>query len=136
LMMYLGTANSAGTISPYIKSYFRLPTESNITSNLLPACFLADMIVMPIGSALTQKGWSPKISIAVGACISIPAFFLASFMKEFWAFAVFYIFAFGWAHGLMYMAPVHNAYLFFPDNAGLASGIILGGFGVGPSVFN
>ena len=34
------------------------------------------------------------------------------------------------------MVPVHHGWLWFPDNPGLVSGVILGGFGVGSLIFD
>jgi len=57
-------------------------------------------------------------------------------MKDFWAFAMLYVIGFSWSQGMVYMAPVHHGWLWFPNNPGLVSGIILGGFGFGALVFD
>ena len=47
-----------------------------------------------------------------------------------------FVFGFGSMCGLTYMVPVHHGWLWFPERAGLVSGIIIGGFGLGPLIFN
>ena len=56
-------------------------------------------------------------------------------MTNFIAFAILYVLGFGICNGLSYMVPVHHNWLWFPNNAGLVSGIIIGGFGLGALVF-
>ena len=47
-----------------------------------------------------------------------------------------FVFGFGSMCGMTYMVPVHHGWLWFPERAGLVSGIIIGGFGLGPLIFN
>ena len=47
-----------------------------------------------------------------------------------------YIFSYAFGNGLAYLTPVRNAWLWFPDKAGLCSGIILSGFGLSELIFN
>ena len=56
-------------------------------------------------------------------------------MSNFTAFALLYAFGFGICNGLTYMIPMHHGWLWFPNKAGLISGIIIGGFGLGALVF-
>ena len=37
---------------------------------------------------------------------------------------------------MVYLAPIHHGWLWFPDHPGLVSGIIIGGFGVGALVYD
>jgi hypothetical protein len=34
------------------------------------------------------------------------------------------------------MVPIHNGWLWFPENPGLVSGLVLGGYGLGTVVFD
>ena len=34
------------------------------------------------------------------------------------------------------MVPIHHVWLWFPDHMGLTSGIVIGGFGFGPVIWN
>ena len=61
---------------------------------------------------------------------------LAIHQTEFWAFSALFVFGFGFMNGLTYMVPVHHGWLWFPERSGLVSGIIIGGFGLGPLIFN
>ena len=94
------------------------------------------MFIMPLGSYLTQKGWKPKTLIAIGAAVMFPFFVLSTIVNQFWAFAMFYILAFSWNQGICYMTPIHQGWAWFPCHGGLVSGIIIGGFGFGPLIFD
>jgi len=135
-MMGIGSVYVTGVISTYIKSYYKLPTDSNIVADLLPAVLFVNMLILPVGSYLVQIGWKPRTLILMGAGVTYPCFYTASFMDKFWAFAMLYVIGFSWSQGLIYMAPVHHGWLWFPNNPGLVSGIILGGFGFGALVFD
>ena len=91
---------------------------------------------MPLGSHLAQKNVNPRLLIIIGAVVAFPCFFLASFMKEFPGFATLYVIGFAFNQGMVYMVPVHHGWLWFPNNPGLVSGIILGRFGVGSLIFD
>jgi len=61
---------------------------------------------------------------------------LAIHQVEFMKFAGLFVLGFGLMNGLTYMVPVHHGWLWFPERSGLVSGIIIGGFGLGPLIFN
>ena len=94
------------------------------------------MFFMPIGSHLTQKNVNPRLLILMGGCVAFPCFFIASFMENFTGYAILYAFGFAFNQGMTYMVPVHHGWLWFPNNPGLVSGIILGGYGVGSLIFD
>ena len=78
-MMFPGSIYSVGILSPYIRSYYRLPSSTYV-DDLLPACLIVNMFFMPFGSLMTQKNVNPRIMLAVGASVSFPCFIIASFM--------------------------------------------------------
>lgn len=49
---------------------------------------------------------------------------------------VCYLVAYAGVNGLTYMSAIHHAWLWFPDKAGLASGIIMSGYGISGLLFN
>ena len=64
-------------------------------------------------------------------------FFLTTMAESsFLTFYLLYSIGFAIPQGLTYMAPVHHAWLFFPNSAGLVSGLILGGYGFGSLIFD
>lgn len=46
------------------------------------------------------------------------------------------MFVYTFVNGCTYMTPIHNAWLWFPDRPGLASGIIMSAYGISGLVFN
>ena len=74
--------------------------------------------------------------ILCGSIFFFTFFYCSLFVDKFWYFGLFYCLAFSTCHGLTYMAGVHHGWLWFPNNAGLVSGIILAGFGFGPFIIN
>ena len=94
------------------------------------------MIFMPFGSILVQRNYNPRLLIVLAGSVAFPCFVISTFMSSFSAFAVFYILGFSFNHGMSYMVPVHHGWLWFPGNPGLISGIIIGGFGFGPLIFD
>jgi len=58
--------------------------------------------------------------------------YAGSFNAFFWMFDI----GFGICNGLTYIVSVHHGWLWYPGSPGLISGIIIGGFGFGPLIFN
>ena len=73
--------------------------------------------------------------ILIAAAIRLAFHVTAIYMKNFIIFALLYTYGFGICNGLTYMVPMHHGWLWFPNQAGLISGIIIGGFGLGALVF-
>ena len=63
-------------------------------------------------------------------------FLIAVNMPNFWAFWAFYCFGWGITTGWCYLVTFHHTWLWFPDHPGLASGICMGGYGLGSLVFD
>ena len=75
--------------------------------------------------------------ILIAGSISMGVFFVTTMVKtSYLTFYFLYSIAFAIPQGLTYMAPVHHAWLFFPNSAGLISGLILAGYGFGALIFD
>lgn len=61
---------------------------------------------------------------------------MATNMTNFWVFWGFY--TLGWAlnTGFVYLITIHHSWLWFPLSPGTASGICMGGYGIGALFFD
>ena len=73
--------------------------------------------------------------LSVGVTIGISMLFASSFVTSFWPFLVLFGVGYGICNGLTYMVPMHHGWLWYPDNPGLVSGIVISGFGFGALIF-
>ena len=61
---------------------------------------------------------------------------MASFSQSWWAFFFWYTIVFPIAVGILYWPPIMSAWEWFGDRKGLATGLIIGGFGFGVFIFS
>ena len=135
-MNLLGCMYVTAVFQSYIGSYYKVPKDGQIVDDLLPGCVFLYIFTSPIGGLLAQRGTHPKLLIAIGSTVTISLFYASSFAKDIKLFAGLYVTAFAFNHGLSYMAPIQNGWLWFPDKPGLISGIIISGFGSGALIFD
>jgi len=133
-MLYPGSAYITGNISPYIASYYGVTTTQ--TSNILLTNMVLNAFTLPIGTWLCARGTNPKLTLAIGASIGISLMFFASYTKSYTAFHWLYSLSWVINNGITYFAACNEAWKFFPDKPGLASGVILSGFGFGGLIFD
>ena len=134
-MMILGTVQVIGSISPYIASYFRVPTSDVLI--LLPSTVLLQTVFSPLGGKLASTV-QPKLLMAFGGCLYLTGLYMASQVPRdsFRTFFVLYVGGLGSCLGFTYILPIKLAWIAFPSKPGLVSGIAIGGFGLGVLVFN
>lgn len=88
----------------------------------------------PVGAALTRKV-NPKLLIGLGASLMLAGTFFASYMINWYLFVLFYAVLYPVGMGLVYYVPMICCWEWFPENKGLVSGLIVGGFGFGAFIF-
>jgi OFA family oxalate/formate antiporter-like MFS transporter len=65
-------------------------------------------------------------------CVSV---LIASFMKSWWGFVIFYGVFFPMGIGICYWVPIMCGWEWFPEHKGLVSGLIVAGYGFGSFIF-
>ena len=115
-------------------SYFK--TSQTNVSLLLPTIYFLNSFLIIFFGRYTQRNFQPKLLIATGAVLGIASLLIATNVDRFWVFWAFYTFGFSINTAWAYLVPIHHSWLWFPKNAGLASGICMGGYGLGAFVFD
>ena len=77
----------------------------------------------------------PAIILILGSLIMIAGVLIASMMESWWGFLFFYAIVFPFGIGIIYWPPIMCGWEWFPDNKGLVSGLIVGGYGFGAFIF-
>lgn len=106
------------------------------TANLMSLAMVVNAIFLPIGTYFTAKGTNPKIMILAGGSVFVILMYSASCTTSYQAFKWLYPLAWSFNNGIAYYAACNEAWKFFPDKPGFASGIILAGFGCGSFFFD
>jgi MFS transporter, OFA family, oxalate/formate antiporter len=71
----------------------------------------------------------------VGVSIMCVSILMASLQKTWITFVLFYCIGFPIGIGIVYFVPLMCGWEWFPDNKGLVSGLVVGGFGFGAFIF-
>ena len=138
-MLLPGSVYCTGVFGTYIQSYYRIPKDKTYVQDLLPVIIGIQMFMMPLGSHLTQKNVNPRLLTTIGAAVMFPFFMIATLFDgedQFLGFSIFYCLGWAFNQAMAYMVPIHHCWLWWPNNPGLVSGIILGGFGFGALIFD
>lgn len=67
----------------------------------------------------------PKIHLAIGGAVFVGSIAISALMTNFYVFMLFYSILAGVGYGIIYILPLKNAWLFFPNKKGMVGGIIL-----------
>lgn len=119
----------------YAFSVFRKPLEDLLhigaTQSGLPfMVFLAFFaLTMPLAGNLMQK-WGPRKTTMLGGFLVGAGWILASFSPNIETLTILYGVIGGIGVGIAYGCPIAVAAKWFPDKAGLAIGLTVGGFGL------
>lgn len=102
---------------------------------ILPLTLVSICVTMPLGPSLVSKVGASR-AMLIGSWLMSLGVLLASYAKSLSTFMLFYSVMVGAGVGLAYTAPMTAAWKWMPQVKGLASGVILAGFGAGGFVFN
>lgn len=101
-------------------------TQSGLPFMVFLGCFA---LAMPLAGNLMQK-WGPKKTTMLGGFLVGAGWILASFAPNIEILSVIYGVIGGIGVGIAYGCPIAVAAKWFPDKAGLAIGLTVGGFGL------
>lgn len=126
-----------GTV--YSWSIFKKPLEKtlslNATQSNLPFMFFLAFysILMPFGGRLISK-YSPRLVLLIGSILVSLGWILSSYSKTIVTLVLFYGIIAGSGVGIVYGVPIAVIAKWFKDKQGLATGLLLSGFGMSPFV--
>ncbi|XP_062522055.1 uncharacterized protein LOC134196850 [Corticium candelabrum] len=137
----LGTLYSFGNMAPYIVSYIReYGTPHSLT--VATSTWIFALTVGGHGASMwiggiIEKKLGARLTTFVGCIIMSTAVTLTYFsLSSFWLTLLTYGLLFGIGIGFAYGPPVACAMRWLPDRKGLASGIVVAGFGAGAFIFD
>ncbi|XP_046562713.1 uncharacterized protein LOC124271606 isoform X2 [Haliotis rubra] len=136
----LGTYFCFGNLNPYITSYIRdtsvdLRYKDSEWIFAAAAFGLAGSIF--IGGLLRAR-FGPRIAVLCGSCMMSSGVALTYFsiQHSFAGVIITFGLMFGLGVGTAYAAPMDSAMMWIPDKKGLATGLILAGFGGSAFIFD
>ena len=101
------------------------------------ALVFSTLVGYQIGAYLTnEKQWNPKLTMFLGASISLFGFITSSYTTKELYFVLLYGSVSGVGLGINYLVPFVCGWKYFPDNKGMVSGIISGAYGMSNVVFS
>lgn len=135
--LVLGTLYCWANITSAVTSFIR-KHQSDVTYNDTLMIYAFQLVsqgaTMLLGGLISQRIGVRKCCMLGGACILL-ATFCASLSTTLAGFICTQGIMFGVGIGICYSAPISASILWMPQRKGLATGIIVGGFGCGAFVF-
>jgi len=138
LMMFCGNLYLWGNISTYVVSYFRFKGDSSATMDNAFLVFPVSLTIMAVSNqygAYLQKKLDPKCIVGIGHSLMIVSLLLATYSSSWWMFVFFYSVCFPAGIGFVYQIPLMCGWEWFPENKGIVSGLVIGGFGLAAFIF-
>lgn len=138
----LGTLYTFGNLAPYIASYIRErshPTDLHVATTT----WIYSLALIGQGTSMFLGGWlvgkiGPRLTTMLGCVIMSLGVFLSYFTikSSFYLLLLTYGLVFGLGVGIAYIGPLTCAMRWLPKWKGVASGFIVGGFGLGALIFD
>lgn len=101
----------------------------------IPMILIAQCMTMPLGPLFVGKFGAAR-TMLVGSLLASFGVYSSSYQKRLGPFLALYALVFGVGAGTAYTAPMTASWKWLPNQKGLASGVILTGFGFGGFLFN
>jgi MFS family permease len=131
-----GSLYTWSNLNQYFASYLKYHGNPNLvpedTSFLMPCIFLVQYCFMTIGVNLGNKV-GPRFSTLIGIIIMYISYAIMIFFTNYYLILVA-MGVFGLGDGLANLSVIKNCWKYFPSNAALVNGIIIGGLGISSAV--
>ena len=138
----LGTIYTYGNLAPYLVSYARKrssPSDLRSTEAVyVYACQAAGQGISMVFGGILEKRFGPRLVTLFGGWLMSLGVLLSylAIQKSFWILLVTYGAMFGLGVGLAYVPPIACAMRWLPKWKGVATGIVVSGFGLSALIFN
>ena len=131
-----GSLYTWSNLNQYFASYLKHNGNKDLvpedTSFLMPCIFLVQYCFMTIGVKLGNKV-GPRFSTLIGICFMYISYAIMVFFTNYYLILIA-MGIFGLGDGLANLSVIKNCWKYFPNNAALVNGIIIGGLGISSAV--
>ena len=131
-----GSLYTWSNLNQYFASYLKHNGNPDLvpedTSFLMPCIFLVQYCFMTIGVKLGNKV-GPRYSTLIGILTMYGSYAIMIFFTNYYLILVA-MGVFGLGDGLANLSVIKNCWNYFPENAALVNGIIIGGLGISSAV--
>ena len=131
-----GSLYTWSNLNQYFASYLKHNGNPDLvpedTSFLMPCIFLVQYCFMTIGVKLGNKA-GPRISTLIGIITMYGSYAIMIFSTDYYLILVA-MGVFGLGDGLANLSVIKNCWKYFPENAALVNGIIIGGLGLSSAI--
>ena len=131
-----GSLYTWSNLNQYFASYLKHNGNDDLvpedTSFLMPCIFLVQYCFMTIGVKLGDKV-GPRFSTLIGVCVMYISYGIMIFFTNYYL-VLLAMGVFGLGDGLANLSVIKNCWKYFPNNAALVNGIIIGGLGISSAV--
>ncbi len=131
IMICLGTVYSWSVFRLHIQEIYKIGSTESGLPYMTSLAFYA-LFMFLTGKVLDR--YSPRLVISVGGFLIALGWISAAFAPNIFVFTFFYGVVSGTGVGIAYGVPLAIIAKWFPENKGLAVGLVLVGFGLSPLV--
>lgn len=137
----LGGIYTFGNLTTYVTSFLHERVDSTVayTGTMWAAALMnvGQGLAMPLGGVVHER-FGARIACFLGCSVLTASMALSSLAVQSGLTAICLVYGLtgGIGVGLAYVVPLSCAMKWFPDNRGLANGVIVAGFGLGSLIFN
>ena len=137
--LFCGNQYLWGNIANYVVSYYHYQGDPNATSKISfvvkPISTCATIAFASLGSFLIKR-FRLRVLMTAGSIVMLSSVFMASCVKTWWPFVIFYAVLYPMGVGMVYWPAIICSWEWFPERKGLISGLIVGAYGLGAFIFS